>query len=93
MADKLNPVTTEEIDLAYSGPAPLTNKFIMRLMGPVARIAFMELESPKKLPQFRSAVTMLLPDAIELRDLLVRMLANVEVIKEEADPNHDQQEP
>lgn len=70
-------VSKSEADVANSGPAPWTNKFIVSL-GAAVRVAFLEQGSPNEPLFFRSAVTMSHQDAIALKTLLNRMLADVE---------------
>jgi len=63
--------------VANSGPAPWTNKFMV-MLGPMVKIVFMEQGGAEEPLFFRSAVTMSHQDAIALKTLLVRLLADIE---------------
>jgi hypothetical protein len=67
----------EEVSVAFKGPAILTNKFYVTV-GPSVRIAFCEQNGPNHVPQFRNAVSLAHQDAIELADLLKRLLKDIE---------------
>ena len=76
---KPNPVSDEELRIAFSGPALFSNKF-WSTVGPYGiRLAFAEGSGPKVPPQFRAAVVLSFLDALELRDLLVRQLEKVRI--------------
>jgi hypothetical protein len=71
------PVPQNEGEIAFGGPAPYSNRFNVSV-GAVVRIAFLEQEfGIKKPPHFRTAVTLSHQDAIELYQLLERLLKPV----------------
>jgi len=70
----LNAPTPTEEDVAYLGPALFSNRFSISIAS-VVRIAFSEQEfGTTKTPHFRTAVTLSHQDAIQLYQLLERML-------------------
>jgi len=70
--------TADELEVAYSGPAPGANKFIITIGQPGVRIAFTEKHPFTDQVFFRSAVTMHPVDAIALYKILESMLAGLE---------------
>lgn len=70
-------VPRAEADIANSGPAAWSNKFIVST-GHAVRIAFLEQGGPTEPIFFRSAVMISHQDAIALKNLLVTVLADVE---------------
>ena len=70
--------------MAYSGPAFAANRVIVSLGGAGVRIAFAE-EHPDAGTHFRTAVILAVQDAIKLKDLLTKMLADVEKQIEKAE--------
>ncbi len=62
-----------ELEIAYSGPAFVANRIYVTFGG-VVRITFAEQSAPDATPHFRTAVGLNPQDAIELRNLLTRML-------------------
>jgi hypothetical protein len=70
-------VSRKDADVANSGPAPWSNKFVIAL-GPMVRVAFLEQGGPEEPPFFRGAVTMSHQDAIVFKNLLTSLLADVE---------------
>lgn len=77
-SDSLRPVSDRETQVAFSGPAPLANKFFLHLAGLNGRIAFAEV-GPDDVPVFRTAVALALPDLIALADVIQK------VVKEHSD--------
>jgi hypothetical protein len=75
--DRTGGVPRAEADVANSGPAVWTNKFMV-VLGPIIKIMFMEQGGPEEPLFFRSAVAMSHQDAIALKTLLTRMLADLE---------------
>lgn len=70
-------VLDSEIRVAYDGPAIYTNRFFGTLGPGGFRLSFAEQRSGGA-PRFRAAVQMSPQDAIELRNLLVRMLEDID---------------
>lgn len=72
-------VSDEDADIAFSGPAYLTNRiFISGNTGNVIRITFAEQDGLEKRPIFRTAVAMGLQDAVALQNLLTSVLNNIQ---------------
>ena len=71
-------VSDEEMEAAYSVPAQLVSRFVLTVVPTGIRIAFGELVLLNKVALFRSAVAMSPEEAVELRDLLTKMLAPYE---------------
>lgn len=84
--DSKVPVPQGELQIAYAGPALQANKVICS-MGSTLRLAFLEANSEGEL-YFRTAVSLGVQDAIELRKLLERMLADVEAEIKEFEASH-----
>jgi hypothetical protein len=70
-------VPRAEADIANSGPAAWSNKFIVSV-GHAVRIAFLEQGGPNEPIYFRSAAMVSHQDAIALKNLLVTLLADIE---------------
>ena len=70
-------VPRAEADIANSGPAAWSNKFIVS-MGHAVRIAFLEQGGANEPIFFRSAVMISHLDAIALKNLLVTILVDLE---------------
>jgi hypothetical protein len=83
-AVKASPVSEDELQIAFSGPAIASNKVYVTLSPGGIRIAFTEQRTSAAQPSFRSAVMMNFQDAIALRNLLSQILANVEPELEKA---------
>ena len=73
-------VTSDELDVAFDGPAPFANKFYVTLNGPFARIAFTEQGRPNAKPSFRSAVIMSAGDLLQLKDLIEELEPKLKAI-------------
>jgi len=71
-------VSDEELDIAYSGPAPGANRFFVTMGSTGVRLAFAE-ESSRGKVYFRNAVTLHPEDAIRLYRLIQDLLKDVEV--------------
>ena len=54
--DKPVPVSEEELQIAFSGPAVAANKVYVTLNPAGVRITFTEQRNPKVVPVFRTAV-------------------------------------
>ena len=70
-------VTPDELDVAFSGSAPGSNRFFVTLGSTGLRIAFVE-DSPSGKAYFRSGVTIHPHDGIRLQRLLKEMLEEME---------------
>ena len=75
---QLVPVTDKEMGVAFSGPAPGANKFIITVGQPGVRIAFTETSPNGSDVFFRNAVTLHPVDAISLHRVLRKMLSEIE---------------
>lgn len=75
-ANTTRKVTPEELAIAYSGPAVLTNKFYITMTPTGVRIAFTEVQGEGYQPQFRTAVLLPFQDALALQQLLGRMIGD-----------------
>ena len=71
-------VTEEDLAVAFSGPAPIANRFFITTTAHGVRIAFAEQSAPGKILSFRTAVALGVEDAISLYKLLQGMLKEVE---------------
>lgn len=76
-----------EINAAFSGPSVAANKILLTLTPVTGRLTFLEIHPDVEHPQFRASVSLLVSDLLSLRDLLDRMLANVEALPLEAEKN------
>lgn len=86
MADEIKTPPSEEIEIAFDGPAPMANRFYITMMQTVARIAFCEQSPDGTLPRFRSAVSMTVNDMVELNALLTQLIANTSQVAVPAAP-------
>lgn len=90
MADEINagesvPVSERELEISFSGPAIACNRFFVSLTaGGAMRITFAEQRSQDAEPVFRSAVIFSMSDAIDFRNVLIRMLQEPEAALEKA---------
>jgi hypothetical protein len=75
---RLVPVSDKEMDVAFSGPAPGSNKFIITVGQPGVRIAFAETNPTGTEVFFRNAVTLHPLDAISLHRVLRKLLKEIE---------------
>ena len=71
-------VSAQEMQVAFSGPAILSNRFFVTLGAAGARRAFAEQSTPETQPVFRAAVVMPFQDAIELARVLRLVLSDIE---------------
>lgn len=71
-----------ETEVAFSGPAPVANRFFIH-SGALVRLSFAEQAGEPFQAQFRSAVTLHPHDAIELHKLLGEMVK--QYIRDEED--------
>jgi hypothetical protein len=67
-----------EHQVAFEGPALLANKVYLSITAAGARLAFAEQYGERVLPQFRTAVVLAYQDALALRDLISKLLADIE---------------
>ena len=91
---RVNPVSPEELDVSFSGPAPAANRFFVNLSAGGVRIAFTEQVPNSSKNYFRSAAVLSVGDAIELHKVLRNLLAPFEQAvdqaqKEEAQASSD----
>jgi hypothetical protein len=77
MAVEIKPITDEEFAAINEGPAPYANRFFISV-GPMVRLTFGEQDNKGKNLRFRSAVALSHQQAIELKDLLAALLADIE---------------
>jgi hypothetical protein len=61
----------------WEGPAISANKIYIVTMGPVVRITFADQARPDALPIFRTAVSLSLPDAISVAQVMSDFLKQV----------------
>jgi hypothetical protein len=79
MAEKTLPkITPENVRASFSGPAVHSNRVFATMTGGGLRLAFMEQLGEAGEMHFRAAVLLPYPDALELRDLITRQLAEIE---------------
>ncbi|MFN0191076.1 MAG: hypothetical protein ACKVP5_03745 [Aestuariivirga sp.] len=71
-------VPPHELEAAYAGAAPLTNRFVVTMSAAGVRIAFLEEDGTGGPLHFRTASLLSFADAIALKNLLGTMLAQVE---------------
>lgn len=76
-------ISDEEMLTVFSGPALASNKVYITITAGGVRLTFCEQSGKAVPPKFRTAVLLGFPDALALRDLLVRQLEHVKVIIEE----------
>ena len=87
---RVNPVSPEEMDVSFSGPAPSANRFFVNLSANGVRIAFTERVPNSSKNYFRSAAILTIGDAIELHKALRNLLAPFEQApKEDAKASSD----
>lgn len=87
MKDQEKEFSRGEFAAAFSGPAIAANRFFVTVGPGGIRIAFTEQWSDDTLPEFRCAAMLPIEDAIELKDLLERLLRPLEaqIAKSRAD--------
>jgi hypothetical protein len=68
-------VSGAELDIAYGGPSFSVNKVFLSVAYGSVRIAFCEMQEPNVGPKFRTAVSMPVPDAMELAAVLKEIIA------------------
>ncbi len=83
MAKKSPAISDKELEMTYSGPAPIVNKFYVTTMPFGVRLTFAE-EQSKVGPAFRSAVFLSPVDCRVLRDLLHSTITTMEAAHETA---------
>ena len=84
--DKERPrVSDDELRAAFAGPAFHSNKIYLSMMQGGARVAFMEQQGAAVSPTFRTAVLLSYPDVLALRDLITRLLSEIEPQIKEAE--------
>jgi len=66
------------VEAAFSGPAFLSNRTAISIVGAGVRIAFLEQHDPEKPLEFRTAAILGISDAISMRKLLEKMLKDFE---------------
>ena len=81
---RMNPVSPEELDVSFSGPAPSVNRFFVNLSASGVRIAFTEQVPKSRKNYFRSAATLTIGDAIQLHRVLHNLLAPFEQTVDQA---------
>ena len=67
----------QEVSIAFQGPAAYTNKFYLTGLGPNVRLAFAEHYQQGKLPVFRAAVAMSVPDMMLLWNAMGQMVGQM----------------
>jgi len=70
----------EEIELMLSVPAIFVDNFYISVGAPTVRITFAEASSSPLAPQPRTAVSMTMHNAKQLRDLLTSLLSDTEEV-------------
>lgn len=84
MADDQSPrtlikgVSDDELRAGISCPAAFSNKVLLTTTPSGARLSFLETYGDKVPPVARAAVILSYQDALELRDLITRQLAEIE---------------
>jgi hypothetical protein len=78
MPTSIGSVSQSEVQLAFSGPALVCDRFVITSHSGGMRIAFLERDPSGAPPQFRAAVMLSYSDALELRKLLETMLKPIE---------------
>lgn len=71
-------ISTDEMRVAFSGPAFAANRFFVTIGPAGVRIAFTEQWKDDVTPEFRCAAIVPISDAIQLKDLLTRVLSSLE---------------
>ena len=82
------PVTSEEMDIIYSGPAVLSNKIYLTVGGPIARLTFAE-HQPGRDPKFRASVAMTIADLLKLKGLIERLTKDAKLVEVEVGGKKD----
>jgi hypothetical protein len=77
MFEPLGKLEDDDLRAAFAGEAVLSNKVYMTKSPGGVRLAFMEVWGEAVPPQFRTGIFLSYPDAVALRDLLVRQLDDV----------------
>ena len=90
---RVNPISPEELDVSFSGPAPAANRFFINLSAGGVRIAFTEQVPNSSKNYFRSAAVLSIGDAIELHKVLRNLLAPFEQAAEKAQQEEEQATP
>lgn len=90
-AEARKPVSQEELQAAFSGPALNANKVYSSVMPAGIRLSFMEHHPEEVPPTYRTAVLLSIGDAIALKNLLVRQLAQFEEMLEQAEQGTSEQ--
>jgi hypothetical protein len=67
-----------DLEVSFSGPATLVNRFIVTFHPSGVRIGLLERRAPEAASEFRTAILLSYQDAIELKNLLSVMLKPVE---------------
>lgn len=88
-----NSVSPEELDIAFSGPAPAANRFFINVNSSGVRIAFTEQVPNSGKNYFRCAAVLSVGDAIQLHNVLRKLLAPFEQAMEKAGDEEDQAMP
>ena len=88
-----NSVSPEELDIAFSGPAPAANRFFINVNSAGVRIAFTEQVPNSSKNYFRCAAVLSVGDAIQLHKVLRNLLAPFEQAMEKAGDEEDQAMP
>ncbi len=70
-------LTPKEMKVAYDGPAFAANRCIISISPAGVRIAFTE-QPDEDAPEFRTAVMLPFVDAISLKNVLIRVLSDIE---------------
>lgn len=71
-------ISDAELRTAFAGPAVAANRIYITTTSLGLRIAFAEQNGEKVAPAFRTAIVLSFQDAISMKDLLTRLLADVE---------------
>ena len=74
MSDSLKPVSEQELEVAYAGPALAANRFYVTVGPSWVRIAFAEQCGSDKASHFRTAVILSVQDGVALRDLISKLV-------------------
>jgi len=87
----LKPVSPEETEVSFHGPAFMANRFFIHVGPSAVRISFAEQSGPDAKPFFRTAVAMPFQDAIQLVKVLGTLMAPIEaeITKAEAQGKKD----
>ncbi len=77
-SEKVRALSQKELEIAFSGPAVLTNRFYVTIGAYGIRISFTEVQNNDADPVFRTGCVMCIQDGIRLKNLLQEMLKDVE---------------